>query len=445
MNKNFREKLLKLLLPVGGISTLANVPILYNLNFAFAALIFVIGVAYISTYFFFKNQKISYNFASNITLLLLFIETLCVPIADGNNMIFLPWVLMYPIVTFSLKPSRHSLILSMFLLAVFTVMFLFTFQNTQYNMTQVVTFGMFYLTAVIVFYYWSKSYEEKETLLNHQNRQLEVLNRTLETKVEEVTKNLEEQNLKFQQQVHLAQMGEMISMIAHQWRQPLSAISSCIAAIELKKVTGRINLETKKQQDDFIEFISQRHEEISEYVQTLSYTIDDFRNFFKPDKLKEEVSLTTPIRRALKIMSSSFKSSDIEFATEFKTDEKLYMYQNEMMQVILNILKNAEDNFIEKDIKNPKVNISTYLINDIYTIEISDNGGGVPQEIVSNIFDPYFSTKSEKNGTGLGLYMSKIMVEEHHSGTLSLLNTEGVQEESIGACFKIELKGALKL
>ena len=127
-------------------------------------------------------------------------------------------------------------------------------------------------------------------------------------------------------------------------------------------------------------------------------------------------------------------SHGIEIVTDFGCKDAILMYQNELMQVILNILKNSEDNFKEKNIQNGKIEITTSKKDNIYIIEISDNGGGIPKDILPNIFDPYFSTKDEKNGTGLGLYMSKIIVEEHHGGKLSVSNRDG------GACFRIELR-----
>jgi signal transduction histidine kinase len=217
-------------------------------------------------------------------------------------------------------------------------------------------------------------------------------------------------------------MGEMISMIAHQWRQPLGAISSSVLSIQTKKESQQFDLANFQEREEYLRFTDKKLDNISEYVQVLSSTIDDFRNFFKPNKDKEYVSLTTPIIRALNIVKHSMHSKNIELITEFKNDDKILMYQNEMMQVILNILKNCEDNFIEKSVNNAKIIITSKKEDNHYCIEILDNGGGIAEEILPKIFDPYFSTKDEKNGTGLGLYMSKIMIEEHAGGKLDVFN-----------------------
>jgi len=245
---------------------------------------------------------------------------------------------------------------------------------------------------------------------------------TLKQKVKDEVEKNRKKDQQILQQSRLAQMGEMISMIAHQWRQPLSAISSSVISIQSKLSIGKFDLSKDAERDKFLYFLDKKHTSINEYVQTLSETIDDFRNFFKPNKQKENISLGEPVTRALKIVLTSMNNKGININYKDNINNKILIYPNEMMQVILNILKNSEDNFFEKNIQNPQINITTSNQNNIYIIKISDNGGGIPEDILPNIFNPYFSTKSERNGTGLGLYMSKIMVEEHHNGKLEVLN-----------------------
>ncbi len=268
----------------------------------------------------------------------------------------------------------------------------------------------------------------------HYIKEIETLNKTLKSKIEKINEEIEKNNQKekmLQRQSSLAQMGEMISMIAHQWRQPLSAINASVIAIQCTTASERFDLSDKNDREQFLQFLDKKYNNIIEYLQGLSETIDDFRNFFKPDKQKELVNLQEPINRALKIVENSMNSKGIEVNCDFQIDEQIELYQNEIMQVILNILKNSEDNFIEKNIQNSKIDITIYKQNDNYVISIKDNGGGIPQDILPNIFDPYFSTKNEKNGTGLGLYMSKIMIEEHHNGKLKAENIENGVEFNI--------------
>ncbi|MEA2100758.1 MAG: PAS domain-containing sensor histidine kinase, partial [Campylobacterota bacterium] len=263
---------------------------------------------------------------------------------------------------------------------------------------------------------------------------LENLNRDLEIRVaKEIDKNRKKEK-KFQEQSRLAQMGEMINMIAHQWRQPLSAISSSVISIQIKIMSGRYDLDSKEDREEFLKFMEKNHNNINEYVQHLSDTIDDFRDFFKPDKQKELVPLNQAILRALNIVENSLNSKNIVISSSYKSKENVLIYQNEMMQVILNILKNAEDNFIERDIQDRQIDISTSEKNSKYIIEIKDNGGGIDSTIISKIFDPYYSTKLEKNGTGLGLYMSKMIIQKHNNGTLEAINIDN------GVNFKITLQ-----
>ncbi len=221
------------------------------------------------------------------------------------------------------------------------------------------------------------------------------------------------------QQTRLAQMGEMISMIAHQWRQPLNAISSASIAINLKAQFDELDNE----------FAIKATTNISDYAQHLSTTIDDFRDFFKPNKEQKEVTYNELIESVLGIIGTSIINKDIELIQELESKMVFNSYPNEIKQVILNIIKNAEDILLEKEIENPKIVIKTY--DNI--LEISDNADGVAKEIIGKIFDPYFSTKTAKNGTGLGLYMSKTIIEEHCKGKLTVQNSDE------GAVFKIEL------
>ena len=231
------------------------------------------------------------------------------------------------------------------------------------------------------------------------------------------------------QQTRLAQMGEMISMIAHQWRQPLGAISATSINLQLKLELEEFDLEKEQERETFLNYLNKSLGNVDGFVESLTTTIDDFRNFYKPNKQAVKIKLEELISKSLSIINSSLINDNIKILQDFNPKEEIELYDSEMMQVILNILKNAQDNFKEKDIKEPYIKITTKN----KTISISDNAGGISEDIIGKIFDPYFSTKDEKNGTGLGLYMSKIIIEEHHKGKLLVSNRDG------GACFKIEL------
>jgi len=253
---------------------------------------------------------------------------------------------------------------------------------------------------------------------------IEDYNYTLEQKIKEAIVDTKEKEKLLQEQSRHAQMGEMISMIAHQWRQPLAAISSTSAAINLKAKLDKLDKENA------INLSSK----ISSYSQHLSQTIDDFREFFKKNKEKKEITYTELINSVLSIIEESVQNKNITLIKELSCEEKLYTYTNEIKQVILNLIKNAEDILLEKSIEKPCIKVITYKEGDALILEISDNAGGIPENIIDKIFDPYFSTKIKKDGTGLGLYMSKTIIEEHCNGKISVTNGED------GAIFKIELE-----
>jgi len=275
--------------------------------------------------------------------------------------------------------------------------------------------------------------EQKTERLKIEKKEFEEQVMNLEERVHtEVTKNESQQKQIFAQS-RLAQMGEMISMIAHQWRQPLSAISATSANLKFKLEFNTLDFNIESEVEKSKNYILTKLENIESFVQTLTNTIDDFRNFYKPNKKSEILNVKEPIQKAFAIIETSLLSDGIQIIKEDHSNRKVELYENEMMQVILNILKNSQDNFKEKKKKSPKIYVSCEDIERKTIVTICDNGGGIPKEIIEKVFDPYFSTKSEKNGTGLGLYMSKIIIEEHHNGMLTVRNHES------GTCFQIEI------
>jgi len=269
-------------------------------------------------------------------------------------------------------------------------------------------------------YFDLKREKEKERIQN----ELKKLNHELEYRIENELKKSRKKDQQIIQQSRLAQMGEMISMIAHQWRQPLAAISSSSGAISLK---ARLN---KLDKEKAIELSSK----ISNYSQHLSSTIDDFREFFKPNKQKTQTSYNEIIKSVLNIVEAAIENKNIKIYQELSCDYRFESYPNELKQVVLNLIKNSEDILIDKEIQNGYIKISTYETDDNIILEVSDNGGGIKNDIIDNIFDPYFSTKTQKDGTGLGLYMSKTIIEDHCKGKLTVYNNQD------GAVFSIILK-----
>jgi len=257
-------------------------------------------------------------------------------------------------------------------------------------------------------------------LIHQTTLELEEKNNEL---LHEIIKN-KEKDKKLLQQSRLAQMGEMISMIAHQWRQPLASISAATIALKIKAEIGILkpNIVVKKSND------------ILDYVQHLSTTINDFRNFFKHTKAIEETTFCDLIHNTIRIIGTSLMYHHITIHKNLYCKNSFFTHSNELKQVLLNIIKNAEDALVENKIDNPQITITTYTKGKYKVLKIRDNAGGIPDNIIKYIFDPYFSTKNNKNGTGLGLYMSRTIIEKHCNGALTAYN------DANGAVFKIVLQ-----
>ena len=270
--------------------------------------------------------------------------------------------------------------------------------------------------------------------ISQKQEELHNLNKMLESRVKaEVDANLLKDKL-LQQQTRLAQMGELISMIAHQWRQPLASIASTAIGIRFKLELKKYDFSTQEGIDEFVKYIFDQLDDIEKFSQNLTQTIDDFRNFYKPTQKINMILIEQVILKALDIIEVSIvNNSGVKIIKEFNSTKVLPMIHNEMMQVVLNILKNSDDNFKEKNIQNRIIRISTKDTQTGIEFEIWDNGGGILPEYMDKIFDPYFSTKDEKNGTGLGLYMSQVIVCEHHKGSIVANNIDG------GVSFKVTL------
>jgi len=240
---------------------------------------------------------------------------------------------------------------------------------------------------------------------------------------QELEKNRQQQ-LFMLQQSRLAQMGEMISMIAHQWRQPLNNLSLINQFL--------LNKYKKESLDD--EAVAYFKKNSQRQIVLMSQTIDDFRNFFQNDKTKEYFCIDSVLQRLLDMTDAIFRQYNIEiiYTCSYKTE--VYGHSNEFAQAMLNIINNAKDVLLERKITEKKIYINLYEKEDSVVLEIEDNAGGIDAYIREKIFDPYFSTKKQKNGTGLGLYMSKMILEEKMGATLGIYNSHR------GACFIITMK-----
>ncbi|MDN5042963.1 cache domain-containing protein [Aliarcobacter butzleri] len=251
----------------------------------------------------------------------------------------------------------------------------------------------------------------------------------LENKLKEYKRELDNKQAILYQQSKMAAMGEMIGNIAHQWRQPLSIITTATSGMVLQKQMGVLT-------DEFFFEASNRINTSSQY---LSQTIDDFRNFFIPNKEKSKVNLIEIFKKTLDLISAQFSSKDIEIIKNIEGVE-FESYENELIQALINILNNSRDELIKKDGER-FIFVDAFEKDNFINIIIKDNAGGVIKENLDKIFEPYFTTKYKSQGTGIGLYMTEEIITKHLNGTICVENVEFTynEKEYFGAEFTIRI------
>ena len=283
------------------------------------------------------------------------------------------------------------------------------------------SFGIF--VTIIVSDRMDEFFKEYRKSVKNKSKALEELNETLEKRVElELEKNREKEQVLIEKSRFIS-MGEMISNIAHQWRQPLSELSSILMSIKFKHNIQKLDDVTMNKKAKEAELI----------IDYMSHTIDDFRNFFMPKKEKQDFLLLNALQSVRTIIKSTLKNYNIALIIDINEKIALNTYLNEFEQVVLNIISNAKDVLIEKNIVQPYIKITALNEEDYVVLYIEDNGGGVHVEPKGKIFDPYFTTKKDSEGTGIGLYMSKIIVDKNMNGRLRVRNT------NVGAKFSIHM------
>jgi signal transduction histidine kinase len=278
---------------------------------------------------------------------------------------------------------------------------------------------------------------EKNQELLGAKQLLSTLNRELEQRVEERTAELKRETAErlqameelrkkdevLMQQSRQAAMGEMIGNIAHQWRQPLNAVGLLVQDLTLSYEYGNFSRA----------YLESSTEKIMQLVRHMSQTIDDFRNFFTPDKEKTEIDLGKVLQRTLALVEGTLADKGIRVELDAQGAPSIIGHPNEFSQVLLNIVNNASDAFSGHPCSDPCIKMRVFSESGKSVVTIADNAGGIPVEIIERIFEPYFTTKEQGKGTGIGLYMAKNIVEKSMNGSLTAQNC------AAGAEFRIEV------
>ena len=282
----------------------------------------------------------------------------------------------------------------------------------------VLTFSVSNLTRQL-FVNYQKKIKDKRNLLKQTNKKLE-------QKIKNAVEVAQSKDRMMLQQSRLANIGMILNMVAHQWRQPLNGVSSLLMELES-------NVKFKTIQKESIFATVQASNKLLDFM---SNTIDDFIHFFKPDKKKSHFYLQDAIDEALSLLSASFEHTNIRLQKDLKINPLVYGYEREFEQVILNILSNARDALVQRNVPNPKIRVQASFADNETLVTISDNAGGIKEDDLEKIFEPYFTTKDASTFTGIGLYMAKIVIEQNMQGKLKASNDEK------GAVFLIVLKKA---
>lgn len=250
-----------------------------------------------------------------------------------------------------------------------------------------------------------------EQKVKDQTQELQLLNQTLEQRVaQEISKNEQKQKVMFWQS-RLASLGQMLANVAHQWRQPLTELNLTIFNMKKSAISNDK------------EEVQECYSQSKGIIQNMSKTIDDFTNFFNPKKEKNLFNLSKSINEAIQISERLIQQEHIFVKTNFE-EMMILGISNEFTQIIINIIQNSKDAFIENNITQKEIIIVTKKDTHSAIITLKDNAGGIEKENIENIFEPYFTTKHTSSGTGLGLFMSKMIIEQAFNGTIEFENTQ---------------------
>jgi len=367
-------------------------------NYYLATFEFTLFLSNIVLWYLLRKKKSFYDFVSiSVTAQFTFLLILLIYVSKPEDM-KITWFFTYPIIILYFRNERNAIPWFLFLIMMILVAPLQPFFHTDFTF-----FQLFYLSFVlsivsIIVYFYKVKMDEAAQLIHSQEKMIALQSRQ-------------------------AVMGEMISMIAHQWRQPLSTVTLQISNLELKKLLGE-----KIDSDEYEKALQQ----ISNTVVYLSDTIDDFQTYFRPNKEITSIELTELVKKVVSFVEPRLQKYAISLDVKTVESTQLYTYANEIVQVLLNVMNNAIDELISREIAKPKIEFKILKKANSVFFYIKDNAGGIALENMSAIFEPYFSTKG-KNGTGLGLYMSQMIMQKQFHTKIEVLSS------SEGATFSIEV------
>ncbi|WP_066408593.1 sensor histidine kinase [Aliarcobacter skirrowii] len=288
------------------------------------------------------------------------------------------------------------------------------------------------ILSLFITFHFRKLYYLQEKIVEKKTKELKELNNNLEQKIKlEVAKNRKKDIIMFQQ-ARFASLGEMLNNIAHQWRQPLGSITMIIQSFQTKMRVNKLSPE----------FVEQKVKDALLLAQNMSNTLDDFKNFFSPNRSKNSFFIKDCVEHSIELSKYFLNKENIKIDLIVKKDKQITTFYNELSHTLLNIISNSKDALVSSVNKNDRIiKIIVNSKKNFVFINIIDNGGGVPDDILPKIFEPYYTTKYKSAGTGIGLYMSKQIIEKHLNGEISCKNIKLEVNKKIfkGASFTITI------
>ena len=368
--------------------------------------------AFLMLYYLRVNKKSIDFFSQVISLEYLFLFAMVIYIGEPSDMKHV-WIYAYPLILLNIQSNKKSIFWVVSFIFILSMAPFQTFIDLKYS-----DFQIFYMILVLVivsiitYFYQYKMIEARETIASQR------------LDIEKKYKELSKKDSMLTAQSKQAVMGEMMTMIAHQWRQPLSTVTLSISNIQFKKMLG---------QEVSDEELNEALSAISDTVVYLSDTVDDFQTFFHPKKEKGVIEIHELLHKAVNFVTPRIQDNKIEININKYVEIEVVTYINELVQIILNILNNALDALESTKKESKKIIIYVELKGAYIYISIVDNANGIPDDIVDDIFNPYFSTKG-KNGTGLGLYMSQMLAQKQFAGDITFTSS------SLGTHFLVKVK-----
>lgn len=289
------------------------------------------------------------------------------------------------------------------------------FQTSTYMLIFLTSliFGFITMVLLTIINHFKDLNSYLEEGIAKKTNELVLLNSSLESRIaKEVENSRRKDNIMFQQ-ARMASLGEMLQNIAHQWRQPLGSLMMIIQSFESKFLSGKLSES----------FIASRVADAQLLSQNMSDTLEDFRTFFNPNRAKKAFRIKEVIQKSIDLSKYQLEKEEITLSLFINEDLEVFGFRNELIHVLLNLIGNSKDVLsLKKEIRPKCIYIMTKQTKEFIYINVIDNGGGIPNDIITKVFDPYFTTKHKSIGTGIGLYMSKQMIEKHMHGTITCKN-----------------------